>query len=73
MKFLIALCIALFAMAAVAEDVAPEVQVKNIAGEVIAIAKLDKDVHGGNHDKVNALIADSDEVRTELARTGPKP
>jgi phospholipid transport system substrate-binding protein len=56
MKHLLALLIALFVPAALAQDAAPDVMVKNITAEVITIVKQDKDIQAGNSKKVADLV-----------------
>jgi len=56
MRPLFALCISLFAAAAPAEYLAPDVQVKTISDEVIAIVRQDKDMRAGNQKKIDELV-----------------
>jgi len=56
MKLFLALSLSLFAAAAAAQGLAPDVQVKNITNEVIGIIKQDKDIQAGNHKKINDLV-----------------
>jgi phospholipid transport system substrate-binding protein len=56
MKHLLALLIALSVPAALAQDTAPDVMVKNITAEVITIVKQDKDIQAGNSKKVADLV-----------------
>ena len=56
MKLFSVLCLSLFAAAASAQDLAPDVQVKRITDELIGIIKQDKDIRAGNQKKVNELI-----------------
>jgi phospholipid transport system substrate-binding protein len=46
---------ALMPLFAVADDVAPDVLVKNTANEVLAIVKSDKDIQAGDMSKITAL------------------
>ncbi len=56
MKHLLALLIALSVPAALAQDTAPDVMVKNITAEVITIVKQDKDIQAGKSKKVTDLV-----------------
>ena len=56
MTFLFALCISVLAGSAFAQDTAPDVLVKNITNEVIAVIKQDKDIQSGNQKKINELV-----------------
>lgn len=56
MKFAFALCFSLFATAVPAQGVAPDVQVKRITNEVLAIIKQDKDIQAGNQKKIADLV-----------------
>ncbi len=56
MKTLITLCMSLYATVAAAEFLAPDVQVKTISDEVIAIVKQDKDIRAGDQKKINELV-----------------
>lgn len=56
MKIIFALCFSFFAAAVLAEDLAPDAQVKKISDEVIAIIKQDKDIRSGNQTKLNELV-----------------
>lgn len=56
MKLFWALCFSLFASTAVAQELAPDVLIKNISDEVIGIIKQDKDIKAGNQAKINALV-----------------
>jgi phospholipid transport system substrate-binding protein len=56
MKLFIALCFSFFAAAVLAQELAPDVQVKKITDEVIGIIKQDKDIHAGNQKKINELV-----------------
>ena len=47
---------AAFAAAVSAQDVAPDVQVKTIADEIIGIIKQNKDINAGNQKKMNELV-----------------
>ena len=55
-KLLFALCFALFATAAGAQDLAPDVLIKSISDDVIGIIKQDKDIKAGDRTKINALV-----------------
>jgi phospholipid transport system substrate-binding protein len=50
--------LALFASPALAQDVAPDVLVKNVTQEVIGIIRQDKDIQAGNQRKTVALVED---------------
>jgi phospholipid transport system substrate-binding protein len=50
------LLLSLMATAVGAQDMAPDVLVKNITNEVIGIIKQDKDIRAGNRAKINALV-----------------
>ncbi len=56
MKYLFALLFCFFAAAVSAQELAPDAQVKKIAGDVIAIARQDKGIRAGNQNKINQLI-----------------
>jgi phospholipid transport system substrate-binding protein len=56
MKTLFALIAALSAAAVCAQELAPDVLVKTISEEVIAIIKQDKDIQAGNSKKIAALV-----------------
>ena len=56
MKHLLALILISICSFARAEDVAPDVQVKNITMEVIGIVKQDKDIQAGNSKKIADLV-----------------
>ena len=56
MRLLLGLCIALFAAAVPAQDMAPDVLIKKISDEVIEIIKQDKDIRAGNQKKINELV-----------------
>jgi phospholipid transport system substrate-binding protein len=56
MKHLISLLLVAFSSVALAQDVAPDVQVKNITMEVIGIIKQDKDIQAGNSRKITDLV-----------------
>ena len=56
MKSTVALFLSLFAAAVSAQELAPDAQVKKIAGDVIAIARQDKDIRAGNQVRINELI-----------------
>ena len=56
MRLLLGLCIALFAAAVPAQDMAPDVLIKKISDEVIGIIKQDKDIRAGNQKKINELV-----------------
>ena len=55
-KFVFALCFSLVAGTALAQGVAPDVQVKNITNEVLGIIKADKDIQAGHQKKLNDLV-----------------
>ena len=55
-RILAALCLAFFAGAVGAQDVAPDALIKRITDEVIRIIKQDKDIRAGNRAKINALV-----------------
>jgi phospholipid transport system substrate-binding protein len=56
MKVILALCVSVFASAALAQGLAPDALVKNISDEVIGIIKKDKDIQAGNQKKINELV-----------------
>jgi len=56
MKFILSLCFSLFATAAPAQGVAPDVQVKAITNEVIGIIKQDKEIQAGNRKRIDELV-----------------
>ena len=56
MKLLIAVLFCTFAVTASAQEFAPDVQVKKITDEVIAIVKQHRDVGAGNQLKINELV-----------------
>jgi phospholipid transport system substrate-binding protein len=56
MKYLLSLLLAASSSVALAQDVAPDVQVKNITTEVIGIIKQDKDIQAGNPRKIADLV-----------------
>jgi phospholipid transport system substrate-binding protein len=55
-KFIFALCLSLFATTVPAQGTAPDVLVKSITNEVIAVIKQDKDIQAGNQKKINDLV-----------------
>jgi len=55
-RFVFALCILLCASAVPAQGLAPDVEVRNITNEVIAIIKQDKDIQAGNRKKIDELV-----------------
>ena len=59
MKFLVNLMVGIAAMTlvnvATAEDVAPDVLVKNTANDVLEIIRKDKDIQNGDMRKISAL------------------
>ena len=55
-RLVFALCFSMFAAAVPAQALAPDVQVKNITNEVIAIIKQDKEIQAGNQKKINELV-----------------
>jgi len=55
-KFVFALCVSLCSGAVLAQGLAPDVLVKSISNEVIAIIKQDKDIQAGNQKKINELV-----------------
>ena len=55
-RFVFALCILLCARAVPAQGLAPDVEVRNITNEVIAIIKQDKDIQAGNRKKIDELV-----------------
>jgi phospholipid transport system substrate-binding protein len=54
-NFLAGMAMAMLPLFAVADDVAPDVLVKNTANEVLAIVKSDKDIQAGDMSKITAL------------------
>ncbi|MBE0623030.1 MAG: ABC transporter substrate-binding protein [Burkholderiales bacterium] len=56
MKSIFALFFCFFAVAVSAQELAPDAQVKKITGQVIAIAKQDKNIRAGDQSRLNALI-----------------
>lgn len=56
MRYLFASFLCAFAAAVAAEGLAPDAQVKKIAGDVIAIARQDKEIRAGDRGRINALI-----------------
>ena len=56
MKFVFGLCFLFFGVAASAQDLAPDAQVKSITNEVIGIIKQDKDIQAGHQKKLNDLV-----------------
>jgi phospholipid transport system substrate-binding protein len=56
MKIFLALCLACFATAVSAQDVAPDALVKSISDDVINIIKQDKDIKAGDRTKINELV-----------------
>jgi phospholipid transport system substrate-binding protein len=50
------LFLSVLASTAGAQDMAPDLLVKNITNEVIGIIKQDKDIRAGNRAKINALV-----------------
>jgi phospholipid transport system substrate-binding protein len=56
MKLFLALCIACFATAVAAQDLAPDALIKSMSDEVIGIIKQDKDIKAGNRTKINDLV-----------------
>ncbi|MBM2812926.1 MAG: organic solvent resistance transporter auxiliary protein [Chloroflexi bacterium] len=56
MKHLLSLLLVTFSSVALAQEVAPDVQVKNVTMEVIAIIKQDKDIQAGNSRKIAFLV-----------------
>ena len=56
MKLIFALCFSFFAVAASAQDLAPDALVKSISDDVIRIIKQDKDIQSGNQKKINELV-----------------
>jgi phospholipid transport system substrate-binding protein len=56
MKHLILPLLVAFSSVALAQDVAPDVQVRNITMEVIDIIKQDKDIQAGNSRKITDLV-----------------
>ena len=56
MEYLLSLLLVAFSSAALAQDVAPDVLVKNITTEVIGIIKQDKDIQAGNSKKIADLV-----------------
>jgi phospholipid transport system substrate-binding protein len=56
MKWFSALYFCFFAAAVSAEDLAPDMQIKKIVDEVVAIAKQDKDIRAGSQGKISDLI-----------------
>ena len=55
-KLVLALCVSFFAAAVSAQGIAPDVQVKTITNEVIAIIKQDKEIQAGNRKKIDELV-----------------
>ena len=55
-RTLLVLAAALVAPAALAQDVAPDVLVKGVTQEVLAIIKQDKEIQAGNQKKTVALV-----------------
>ena len=56
MKDLLSLVLVAFSSLALAQQVAPDVLVKSITTEVIAIIKQDKDIQAGNSKKIADLV-----------------
>lgn len=56
MKRLLSLLLVAFSSVALAQELAPDVQVKNITMEVIGILKQDKDIQAGNSRKIAQLV-----------------
>lgn len=56
MKYLLSLLFVAFSSVALAQDVAPDVLVKDITTEVIGIIKKDKDIQAGNPRKIADLV-----------------
>jgi len=56
MKRLLSLLLIAFSFGALAQDVAPDLQVKNITMEVIGIIKQDKEIQAGNSRKIADLV-----------------
>ena len=56
MKNLLSLLLVAFSSVAMAQDVAPDVLVKNITTEVIDIIKQDKDIQAGNPKKIADIV-----------------
>ena len=56
MKLLFALLSCFFAVSVLAQDLAPDAQVKKMTDEVIAIAKHGKEIRGGNQNMINELV-----------------
>jgi phospholipid transport system substrate-binding protein len=56
MKHLLSLLLVTFSSAALAQEVAPDVQVKNVTMEVIGIIKQDKDIQAGNSRKIASIV-----------------
>ena len=56
MKDLLSLVLVAFSSLALAQEVAPDVLVKSITTEVIAIIKQDKDIQAGNSKKIADLV-----------------
>lgn len=55
-RFFSALCFALAAAAAGAQDIAPDALIKSISDDVIGIIKQDKDIKAGDRKKIDALV-----------------
>ena len=55
-RFFSALCFALSAAAAGAQDIAPDALIKSISDDVIGIIKQDKDIKAGDRKKIDALV-----------------
>jgi len=56
MKLFFTLCFFLFATTVLAQELAPDAQVKKITNEVIDIIKQDKDIQAGNRKKIDELV-----------------
>jgi phospholipid transport system substrate-binding protein len=56
MKYLLSLLLVALSSVAVAQDVAPDVLVKNITTEVVGIIKQDKEIQAGNPRKIADLV-----------------
>ena len=55
-RALLLVSLALIAPPVLAQDVAPDILVKNVTQEVIGIVKQDKEIQAGNHKKTVALV-----------------
>jgi len=56
MELVIALCFSLFAAAASAQELAPELQMTKMTSEVIGVIKQDQGIQAGNQKKVHELV-----------------